>query len=265
MQKPPRLRRPALKARRVPRHRCKPAVVQPLLHLLLLRQPRKQQLFPLPRRQSCALRGRFGARCGHEAGAHEKDAPRRDERATREGGAQVDTLPGGAGGQVGVSDGVVRVRVVDARGGELGEGVVVQQDEAAGNAVGGPVVHAAFGGGGGDVGPVGEVVEEASRNVGELCCVLGEDKRGKGGGTYVAEAVPLGAALGVEVVEVVVGDIFAKRFDFMLECFAAERRGVWFMERETVIINQTRVSITSTEQPPLFSSTQLTLLCQKDI
>jgi hypothetical protein len=51
--------------------------------------------------------------------------------------------------------------------------------------------------------------------------------------TYVAETVPLGAALGVEVVEVVVGDVFAYRFDFVLECLSSEGWRVWFVERET--------------------------------
>jgi hypothetical protein len=61
-------------------------------------------------------------------------------------------------------------------------------------------------------GGLGVVVEELGGDVGE-----------------VAEAVPLGAALGVEVVEVVVGDVLDERFDRVGEGFAAEYWWGWLV------------------------------------
>ena len=43
----------------------------------------------------------------------------------------------------------------------------------------------------------------------------------------MAEAVPLGPALGVEVVEVVVGDILSQGLDLVYEGFAAESWDSW--------------------------------------
>ena len=81
----------------------------------------------------------------------------------------------------------------------------------------GPVVLRAFevGGGADDVGALGAVVEGLGGHVGE-----------------VPEAVPLGAALGIGVPKVIVGDVFGEGSDLVLEGLAGEARGGGVVERE---------------------------------
>ena len=51
----------------------------------------------------------------------------------------------------------------------------------------------------------------------------------------VSEAVPLGAALGVQLVRVVVGKVFGQGLDFVLEGFAGEGGVGWVVEGETEV------------------------------
>ena len=96
-------------------------------------------------RTLCALRAGFGGELVvalDEASAHHEDVAGFDGAALRLG-ADVEALGFGAGVEVGEGDGMGRVRVV---GDVVGVGVVavVEEDGAAGDAVGGPVVDAAF-------------------------------------------------------------------------------------------------------------------------
>jgi hypothetical protein len=47
----------------------------------------------------------------------------------------------------------------------------------------------------------------------------------------MSEAVPLSATLRVQVVDIVIGEIFSQRLDLMLEHLATERRHIGDIER----------------------------------
>lgn len=154
------------------------------------------------------MRGGEGRGGGNRpARAHEEDVPDLDIAALR-GREDVDALVFAALLEFGEGDGVRRGRVVgDAFG--LGVAAVVEQDGAAGEAVRGPVVDAAF-----------VVVGDAlAVEVAGLAAVV-EGLRGHVG--HVPEAVPLGAGLRVHGVEIVVGDGGVEGFDGVLKGLAAE-------------------------------------------
>jgi len=144
------LRGPALKGRRVARYRREVAVVQPVEHGLLLLDarpldaPRLGAVLQVHRAQ----RGR-GPLLGGQlvipldpARADQQDVADLDVAALRLR-ADVDPLRLAAFPQLLEGDGVAEVRVVgDAVG--FGVSPVVEEDAAAGDAVVGPVVDAAF-------------------------------------------------------------------------------------------------------------------------
>lgn len=174
-----------------------------------------------PQRPRCPLVRRFTIVRLDKPAADEEDIPRFDVAALRRR-ADIDALVFAALVQLFERDRVVVVRVVlDALAVRVA--AVVEQDAAAGDAVLGPVVDGALGVGGGadDVGAVCVVVEGAGRKVGELGLLVGVTRDEYRGG-YVSEAVPLGPALGVEVVDVVVGEVLGQGLDLVHEGFATE-------------------------------------------
>lgn len=139
--------RPRLERRTVPPNRGPPAVMQPILDLLTLRQPREprrilrpERVFPRPQRH--LRRVAHAPVRAREAAADQQDVARSDVAALR-GGADVDAL--------GVADGAEeREGDFEARGGgvvwdeggvALEVGVDVEEEGAAGDAACGcPVV-----------------------------------------------------------------------------------------------------------------------------
>ena len=196
--------RPRLKSRRIPGHSRKPAIMQPIKHLLLLSQSRislavlwphrmrsQRQPLPLLRRRGMV---RFDPAAPDEEQIADFDVPAQRFRS------DVNTLRFAALVQLGVADGVVVVAVV---GDVVGVRVaaVVEQDAPACDPVLGPVVDGAFvvGVWAEDVAGLGVVVEGAGWDVGELGDVSGVFGCWRRGGwrTDMSEAVPLGARLGV--------------------------------------------------------------------
>lgn len=129
----------------------------------------------LPQRQRVPLFTRELVVLIHEAGPDQHDVTDLDI-ASLGGGADVYSLRLSARLQVGVGDGVRGVAVVGYVLG-FGVGVVVEEEGAAGDAVGGPVVDAVFeiGVGAVDIGAADVVVEGVGGDVGEL--------EGRGGGS----------------------------------------------------------------------------------
>ena len=134
-------RRPALKSRRVAHHTGKVPVVQEIQHGVFLLQARPVQVVVRAEGPRAALVGGQLVVALDEARADHEDVADADVAALG-GWAEVEALGFRAGLQVCVGDGVLGVRVV---GDGVGFGVVsvVEEDAAAGDAVGGPVVGAA--------------------------------------------------------------------------------------------------------------------------
>lgn len=132
------------------------------------------------------------------------------------GRANVDALIFPASLELGQGDAVGFVRV-ERDSFSVRIALPVEQDAPASDAMVAPVVLRAFevGCGADDVGGLGAVVEGLGGHVGE-----------------VPEAVPLGAALGVGGPKIIVGDIFSKCFDLVVEGLAGEGGGGGVVEGE---------------------------------
>lgn len=154
--------RPALEAGRVPSHGGEVAVVEPVLHGLLLLDPRPRLLAAVgavaAQGEGVAFLGRPVVVVLHPAGADEEDVADLDVAALR-GRTDVDALPLPARRQLVVRYRMARRRVVlDPVG--VGVRAVVEQDAAAGEAVRAPVVDATF------------VVGRLADNVGRVSVVV---------------------------------------------------------------------------------------------
>ena len=205
-------RGPALKGGLIAAHRTEVAVVQPIFHFftLLYADPLRftgVTLVDATESEGGAFFGRASVVVLGPAGADEHDVADLDVAALRSR-QDVDALGGAAFLQFVERDGVRGGGVV---GDGLGSGVaaVVEEDGAAGEAVAGPVVDAAF-----------VVVHDAfAVEVGGVAVVV----EGLGGDvSHVSEAIPLRAGLGVHGVGVVVGNGGMERFDLVLEDLAAK-------------------------------------------
>lgn len=132
------LRRPALKRRRITHQRRKIRIVQPIQYRFFLRHASKL-------RALCTLHAGFGGELVvalDEARADHEDVAWFNEAALGLG-TNVKALRFSTSVEFGEGNGVRRVRVV---GDIVGVGIVavVEEDGAAGDAVGGPVVNAAL-------------------------------------------------------------------------------------------------------------------------
>ena len=164
-----------------------------------------------------ALLGRAGVVVFGPAGADEEDVADLDVAALG-GGEDVDTLGFPTCFELVEGNGVRSGGVVgDGLAG--GVGAVVEEDAAAGEAVAGPVVDAAFVVVGDafavEVGGPAAVVEGFC---GDVC--------------HVSESVPLSAGLGVHGIQIVVCDGRVQRLDRVFELLASERGFEGDVERE---------------------------------
>lgn len=71
--------------------------------------------------------------------------------------------------------------------------------------------------------------------------------------THVSKAVPLGPALGIQCIKIVVGDAWMQDLDLMLEDFAAEGRDLgnvqWQAGRNFISIREVQKSVHRTRYP----------------
>ena len=200
--------RPALKRRRITRHSGKVAIMQPIDHGLLLFHASPFLLAVRadahrPFGELLELLIWFGVVVLDEATAYEKHIPNLYISALCLR-ANINALIFAASFELGVGDSIVG-EGIEGYTIFLRIGLPVEQDAAPGYAVLAPVMLGAFQVRvrADKVRALGVVVEEVGGDVADM-----------------AESIPLGAALGIEGVGVIVGHVLVENLDVVLEGFA---------------------------------------------
>ena len=205
-------RRPPLECRLIASHSTEVAVMQPILHFfgLLHANPLRfagVRLVDATEREGRALFGRAVVVVFRPARADEEDVADLDVAALG-GWEDIDALILTAFLEFVERDGVRGGGVV-ADGLRGGVAAVVEEDGAAGESVGGPVMDAAL-----------VVVHNALTM--EVGCMAVVVECLRGNVSHVSETIPLRAGLGVHDVDIIVSNGRVKGFDLVLEYLAAE-------------------------------------------